>query len=49
MDQAAMQEVNLRDDMENTLKIFGHWLKKVSPSPANITKTRRACAPTAAN
>ena len=28
MDQAAMQEVNLRDDLENTLKIFGHWLKK---------------------
>jgi signal transduction histidine kinase len=28
MDQASMQEVNLRDDLENTLKIFGHWLKK---------------------
>jgi signal transduction histidine kinase len=28
MDQAAMQEVNLRDDLEDTLKIFGHWLKK---------------------
>ncbi|HEY6128387.1 MAG TPA: ATP-binding protein [Candidatus Acidoferrum sp.] len=28
MDQAAMQEVNLREDLENTLKIFGHWLKK---------------------
>jgi signal transduction histidine kinase len=28
MDQAAMQEVDLRDDLENTLKIFGHWLKK---------------------
>jgi signal transduction histidine kinase len=28
MDQAAMQEVDVRDDLENTLKIFGHWLKK---------------------
>jgi signal transduction histidine kinase len=28
MDQAAMQEVDLREDLENTLKIFGHWLKK---------------------
>src|SRR6201984_936013 len=28
MDQAALQEVDLRDDLDNTLKIFGHWLKK---------------------
>ena len=28
MDQAAMQDVDLRDDLDNTLKIFGHWLKK---------------------
>jgi len=28
MDQAAMQEVNLQEDLENTLKIFGHWIKK---------------------
>ena len=28
MDQAAMQEVDLREDLDNTLKIFGHWLKK---------------------
>ncbi len=28
MDQAAMQYVDLRDDLDNTLKIFGHWLKK---------------------
>ena len=28
MDQASMQEVDVRDDLENTLKIFGHWLKK---------------------
>jgi signal transduction histidine kinase len=28
MDQAAAQEVDVREDLENTLKIFGHWLKK---------------------
>src|SRR5258708_39648688 len=28
MDQAAMQDVDLQEDLENTLKIFGHWLKK---------------------
>jgi len=28
MDQAALQEVNLQEDLENTLKIFGHWIKK---------------------
>ena len=28
MDQASMQEVDVREDLENTLKIFGHWLKK---------------------
>ncbi|HKT48254.1 MAG TPA: ATP-binding protein [Candidatus Acidoferrales bacterium] len=28
MDQAPMQEVDLHDDLENTLKIFGHRLKK---------------------
>ena len=28
MDQAALQEVDLRDDLDNTIKIFGHWLKK---------------------
>lgn len=27
MDQAALQEVDLREDLENTLKIFGHRLK----------------------
>ena len=27
MDQAPMQEVDLHEDLENTLKIFGHWLK----------------------
>jgi len=34
MDQAAMQEVDLREDLDNTIKIFGHWLKK------GITVTR---------
>jgi signal transduction histidine kinase len=34
MDQAAMQEVDLREDLDNTLKIFGHWIKK------GITVTR---------
>jgi signal transduction histidine kinase len=34
MDQAAMQWVDLREDLENTIKIFGHWLKK------GITVTR---------
>jgi len=34
MDQAAMQWVDLREDLDNTLKIFGHWLKK------GITVTR---------
>jgi signal transduction histidine kinase len=29
-----MQEVDLREDLDNTLKIFGHWLKK------GITVTR---------
>jgi len=28
MDQAALQEVDIREDLDNTLKIFGHWLKK---------------------
>jgi signal transduction histidine kinase len=28
MDQAALQEVDLQQDLENTLKIFGHWIKK---------------------
>jgi Signal transduction histidine kinase len=28
MDQAALQEVDLREDLDNTIKIFGHWLKK---------------------
>jgi len=28
MDQAAVQEVDVREDLENTLKIFGHWIKK---------------------
>jgi signal transduction histidine kinase len=28
MDQTAMQEIDLREDLDNTLKIFGHWLKK---------------------
>ena len=27
MDQAPMQQVDLHQDLENTLKIFGHWLK----------------------
>jgi signal transduction histidine kinase len=27
MDQAALQEVDLREDIDNTLKIFGHRLK----------------------
>jgi signal transduction histidine kinase len=34
MDQASLQEVDLREDLDNTLKIFGHWLKKT------ITVTR---------
>ena len=34
MDQASMQEVDLREDLDNTIKIFGHWLKK------GITVTR---------
>jgi signal transduction histidine kinase len=28
MDQAALQEIDLREDLDNTLKIFGHRLKK---------------------
>src|ERR1044071_3881021 len=28
MDQTALQEVDVREDLDNTLKIFGHWLKK---------------------
>jgi signal transduction histidine kinase len=28
MDQTAVQEVDVREDLENTLKIFGHWIKK---------------------
>lgn len=34
MDQASLQEVDVREDLDNTLKIFGHWLKK------SITVTR---------
>jgi signal transduction histidine kinase len=45
MDQAAMQEVNLRDDIENTLKIFGHWLKKgITVSREYDENTPRVCA-----
>ena len=38
MDQASVQEVDVREDLENTLKIFGHWIKK------NVT-VRREYAP----
>jgi Signal transduction histidine kinase len=34
MDQASMQEIDIREDLDNTIKIFGHWLKK------GITVTR---------
>ena len=45
MDQAAMQEVNLRDDLENTLKIFGHWLKKgITVTREYDENTPRVCA-----
>jgi signal transduction histidine kinase len=45
MDQAAMQEVNLRDDLENTLKIFGHWLKKgITVTREYDEDTPRVCA-----
>jgi len=45
MDQAAMQEVNLRDDLENTLKIFGHWLKKgITVTREYNENTPRVCA-----
>lgn len=38
MDQASVQEVDVREDLENTLKMFGHWIKK------NVT-VRREYAP----
>jgi signal transduction histidine kinase len=45
MDQAAMQEVNLRDDLENTLTIFGHWLKKgITVTREYDENTPRVCA-----
>ncbi len=45
MDQAAMQEVSLRDDLENTLKIFGHWLKKgITVTREYDENTPRVCA-----
>lgn len=45
MDQAAMQEVNLQDDLENTLKIFGHWLKKgITVTREYDEKAPRVCA-----
>jgi signal transduction histidine kinase len=45
MDQAAMQEVTLRDDLENTLKIFGHWLKKgITVTREYDENTPRVCA-----
>jgi signal transduction histidine kinase len=28
MDQASLQEIDVREDLDNTIKIFGHWLKK---------------------
>jgi len=34
MDQASLQEIDVREDLDNTIKIFGHWLKK------GITVTR---------
>jgi signal transduction histidine kinase len=45
MDQAAMQEVNLREDLENTVKIFGHWLKKgITVTREYDEHTPRVCA-----
>jgi signal transduction histidine kinase len=45
MDQAAMQEVDLRDDLENTVKIFGHWLKKgITVTREYDENTPRVCA-----
>jgi len=45
MDQAALQEVDLRDDLDNTLKIFGHRLKKGVTVIRDYDKTLpRVCA-----
>jgi signal transduction histidine kinase len=45
MDQAAMQDVDLRDDLDNTVKIFGHWLKKgITVSRDYDPQLPRVCA-----
>jgi signal transduction histidine kinase len=45
MDQAALQEVDVREDLDNTLKIFGHWLKKgVTVSKNYEAQLPRVCA-----
>jgi signal transduction histidine kinase len=45
MDQAAMQEVDVREDLDNTIKIFGHWLKKgITVSREYEPNLPRVCA-----
>lgn len=45
MDQASMQEVDLREDLDNTIKIFGHWLKKgISVARDYDPQLPRVCA-----
>jgi signal transduction histidine kinase len=45
MDQAALQEVDVREDLDNTLKIFGHWLKKgITVTKQYEAELPRVCA-----
>jgi len=45
MYQAALQGVDVREDLDNTLKIFGHWLKKgVTVSRDYEAQLPRVCA-----
>src|SRR5215470_7266354 len=45
MDQAALQEIDLREDLDNTLKIFGHRLKNGVNVVRDYDKTLpRVCA-----
>src|SRR5579859_1946896 len=45
MDQTSLQEVDLREDLDNTLKIFGHRLKKGVTVVRDYDKTLpRICA-----
>jgi signal transduction histidine kinase len=45
MDLPSIQEVDLREDLENTLRIFGHWIKKgITVERKYAPEAPRVCA-----